>query len=88
VPYSLVPGKNRTPFLCRDPDDTLSSWYSSRMTDPLVHHGRHFGRTVYALCSVTTLVNNGILRTEELADHPEASLSHEYVSETHSYELH
>jgi hypothetical protein len=34
----------------------------SRGTDPLVHHGRHFGRTVHALCSISALLSNGILR--------------------------
>jgi hypothetical protein len=46
-------------------------------TDPLVHHGRHFGRTVHALCSVSALLNNGILRMGELADQPEDSFTHE-----------
>jgi len=47
------------------------------MTDPLVHHGRHFGRTVHALCRVHTLFTNGILREVELADQPEESFSNE-----------
>jgi hypothetical protein len=47
------------------------------MTDPLVHHGRHFGRTVHVLCCVHTLLTNGILREVELADEPEESFSKE-----------
>jgi hypothetical protein len=47
------------------------------MTDPLVHHGRHFGCTVHALCRVHTLLTNGILREVELADEPEESFSKE-----------
>ena len=35
-------------------------------SDPLVHHGRHFGRTVYAMCNVRLLITNGLLRLEEL----------------------
>lgn len=36
------------------------------MTDPLVHHGRHFCRTVHALCNVQALLNNGfILKADE-----------------------
>ncbi|KIM75190.1 hypothetical protein PILCRDRAFT_681578 [Piloderma croceum F 1598] len=46
-------------------------------TDPLVHHGRHFGRTVHALCSVSVLINNGILRMGELADQPDESFTQE-----------
>jgi len=33
--------------------------------DPLVHHGRHFGRTVYAMCNVRSLITNGVLRLQE-----------------------
>jgi hypothetical protein len=46
-------------------------------TDPLVHHGRHFGRTVHALCSVSALFINGILRIGELADREEETFTHE-----------
>lgn len=52
---------------------------SSCGTDPLVHHGRHFGRTVHALCTVQALLNNGLLRMGELADQSEESFSHESV---------
>jgi hypothetical protein len=46
-------------------------------TDPLVHHGRHFGRTVHALCTVSALLNNSILRMGELAEQPEETFTHE-----------
>jgi len=46
-------------------------------TDPLVHHGRHFGRTVHVMCSVNALINNGILRMGELRDQPEETFTHE-----------
>ncbi|KAF9238704.1 hypothetical protein BU15DRAFT_88319 [Melanogaster broomeanus] len=29
--------------------------------DPLVHHGRHFGRAVHAFCNVQTLIVNGLM---------------------------
>jgi len=48
-------------------------------SDPLVHHGRHFGRTVHALCTISALLNNGILRMVELADRAEETFTHEYV---------
>jgi hypothetical protein len=48
------------------------------VTDPLVHHGRHFGRTVHALCSVHVLLTNGILRMGERSDEPEESFTPEY----------
>ena len=48
-------------------------------TDPLVHHGRHFGRTVHGLCMVQTLLHNGLLRMGELADQPKETFSVECV---------
>ncbi|KAG1853247.1 hypothetical protein C8R48DRAFT_749662 [Suillus tomentosus] len=42
-------------------------WTSS---SPLVLHGRHFGRTVFALCNYPALLTAGILRLEELQDSP------------------
>jgi hypothetical protein len=35
---------------------------SRAATDPLVHHGRHFGRTVHTFCNINTLIANGLLR--------------------------
>ncbi|KAG1844984.1 hypothetical protein F4604DRAFT_1884361 [Suillus subluteus] len=37
-------------------------------SDPLVSHGRHFGRTVFALCNYPSLLVNGILQLEQLED--------------------
>lgn len=42
-----------------------------RTTDPLVHHGRHFGRSIHALCNMHALINNGIIRIGERAEDPE-----------------
>jgi len=56
-------------------------------TDPLVHHGHHFGRTVHALCRVHTLLTNGILRKGEYADKPEESFTHEERREYGVYRL-
>ncbi|KAG2141981.1 hypothetical protein DEU56DRAFT_734009 [Suillus clintonianus] len=39
-------------------------------SNPLVLHGRHFGRTVFALCNYSSLLTGGILRLEELQDSP------------------
>ncbi|KAH6872022.1 hypothetical protein BKA70DRAFT_1130313 [Coprinopsis sp. MPI-PUGE-AT-0042] len=35
-------------------------------TDPLVHHGRHFGRTIQAFCRVQTLIKNGLGRSIQM----------------------
>lgn len=56
----------------------LTSALSRCFTDPLVHHGRHFGRTIHAMCNFPTLINNGITRTVDQATAPDVSLSAEY----------
>jgi hypothetical protein len=50
-------------------------------SDPLVHSGRHFGRTVYAMCNVRLLITNSLLRLEESdgGEVLEESLTSEYV---------
>jgi hypothetical protein len=50
----------------------------SRPGDPLVHHGRHFGRTVHAMCNVNALICNGIGHMGE-EPVPEESLTDELV---------
>jgi hypothetical protein len=47
------------------------------VTDPLVHHGRHFARTVHALCNIQALMINGMLHIGELADLPAESFTAE-----------
>ncbi|KJA13355.1 hypothetical protein HYPSUDRAFT_151676 [Hypholoma sublateritium FD-334 SS-4] len=44
-----------------------------RSTDPLIHHGRHFGRSIYALCNVPALITNGIVRMA--SDDPDEDLT-------------
>ncbi|KAG2051253.1 hypothetical protein BDR06DRAFT_983656 [Suillus hirtellus] len=39
-------------------------------SDPLISHGRHFGRTVFALCNYPSLLTNGILRLEQMEETP------------------
>ena len=46
-----------------------------RTTVPLVHHGRHFGRSIHALCNVHALINNGIIRMGERSEEPEESFT-------------
>ena len=48
-------------------------------TDPLTHHGRHFGHTVHVLCTISALINNGVLRMGELAKNPKETFTHEYI---------
>jgi hypothetical protein len=49
----------------------------SCVADPLVHYGRHFARTVHALCNIQALLTNGLLRLGELADLPAESFTAE-----------
>jgi hypothetical protein len=65
---------------------TLSDFFSClsgirHSSDPLVHHGRHFGRTVYAMCNVRSLIRNTLLRLEESdgGEVSEESLTSEYI---------
>lgn len=73
----MVPERNRKQMFNTSYPDY--NHLCRRGTDPLVHHGRHFGRTVHALCSVNSLLTNGILRMGELVDQPENVFTHEYV---------
>lgn len=58
----------------------------SSTTDPLVHHGRHFCRTVHALCNIQALLTNGILRTVELAEAPQENFTAEELREHRVYQ--
>ncbi|KAG1889785.1 uncharacterized protein F5891DRAFT_965120 [Suillus fuscotomentosus] len=48
----------------------LSPRKKATSSNPLVLHGRHFGRTVFALCNYPALLTSGILRLEDLQDTP------------------
>ena len=56
---------------------SLLTSYTSSSTDPLVHNGRHFCRTVHAMCNMQTLLINGILRVGEQAEKPEEEFTAE-----------
>jgi hypothetical protein len=45
--------------------------------DPLVCHGRHFARTVSAMCHVRLLIKRGLRYLDELAVNPDEGLSTE-----------
>lgn len=44
-------------------------------SDPLIHHGRHFGRTVHAMSNVSALLNNAVVRLVEREENPDLILS-------------
>lgn len=45
------------------------------IANPLIHFGRHFGRTIHAFCNINALITNGLLRLGELADEPEEAFT-------------
>ncbi|KAH9930787.1 hypothetical protein B0H21DRAFT_699948 [Amylocystis lapponica] len=51
--------------------------YSRRHSDRFSHVGRHFGRTIHAMLSVTALVENELVREVELAVQPEGAVHRE-----------
>lgn len=55
-----VLGKNRT-LVTAFSLHALKLGCLSCITDPLVHYGRHFGRTEHALCHIRTLLKNGLM---------------------------
>jgi hypothetical protein len=69
------PGRNRKPYKPSTSRCRVMTALLSRTSDPLVHHGRHFGRTVHAMCNVSALVTNGILLMGQDSDVSEESLT-------------
>jgi hypothetical protein len=78
-PGALKVGPRKRPYANGSVLTAPTDKRRSSGADPLVHHGRHFGRTVHALCSVHALLNNGILRMGELEHHHEDEFTHEYA---------
>ena len=50
---------------------------ASHSGDPLIHHGRHFGRTVHAMCNVQLLILNSVERIAASEEVAEESLTFE-----------
>ncbi|KAG0703608.1 hypothetical protein DFH29DRAFT_874422, partial [Suillus ampliporus] len=77
---SSIPSKCGSSALQMGPRKKASS------SDPLVSHGRHFGRTVFTLCNYPSLLTNGILRLELLEDTPLEEFSAEERREHRVFE--
>ena len=71
--WNLAPGRDRKPFDIHGL--TLPEPFFRSVQDPLVHHGRHFGRVVHCFCNIQTLLTNGIALMGERADELEESLT-------------
>ena len=52
---------------------------ASRAGDPLIYHGRHFGRTVHAMCNVQVLLTQGVEHLASTEVVAEESLTLEYI---------
>ncbi|KAG2136453.1 hypothetical protein DEU56DRAFT_871539 [Suillus clintonianus] len=77
---SSIPAKRGSSALQMGPRKRAS------LSDPLVSHGRHFGRTVFALCNYPSLLTNGILRLEQMEDTPLEDFSAEERREHRVFE--
>jgi len=55
---------------------------ASCISDPLIGHGRHFGRTMHALCNIQVLLMNGVLRLGKQGNELEESFTAEYIQST------
>lgn len=80
---ALQLGPRKKPFVPLSVQRCLTSYLSlslcSCLTDPLVHHGRHFGRTVHALCSIRTLLQNGVRRITQPETEADLNLTPQYA---------
>lgn len=71
MPFNKGRGKKRTRS-CSPGFSMIESMFNSAISDPLVHHGRHFGRTIHAFCQVYTLITNGLIREMDILEPNEA----------------
>ena len=55
-----APGKCHMPFCLPSNFLTVHLFCTRTSQDPLVHHGRHFGRAVHAFCNMQMLIMNGL----------------------------
>jgi hypothetical protein len=77
MPFNWARGKSRE---CRSRYHmSVLNPRRSCVPDPLVHHGRHFGRTIHTMTNVQVLLTNGIIHMGELADQPEEAFTAQFV---------
>ncbi|KAH6887786.1 hypothetical protein BKA70DRAFT_1443450 [Coprinopsis sp. MPI-PUGE-AT-0042] len=50
-----------------EPGETDIPFGKRGHTDPLIHHGRHFGRTMHSFCRIYTLISDGLIRNDAIA---------------------
>lgn len=46
----------------------MNPFRKSSGADPLVHYGRHFGRTVHAMCSIHAVIVTGLIHAAKIAE--------------------
>ncbi|KAG2113277.1 hypothetical protein BD769DRAFT_1673813 [Suillus cothurnatus] len=83
---SNIPSKRGSSALRMGPRKSIDSTADSSTSDPLISHGRHFGRTVFTLCNYPSLLTNGILRLEQMEETPLEDFSADERREHHVFE--
>ncbi|KAH6906981.1 hypothetical protein BKA70DRAFT_1372276 [Coprinopsis sp. MPI-PUGE-AT-0042] len=58
TPRDAEPGPQLAQAASPESESALGLGPRKHQTDPLVHHGRHFGRTIQTFCRVQTLIKN------------------------------
>lgn len=72
-------GNDRKPLLISFINsDMVYPLFLRTAQDPLVHKGRHFGRTIFAFANVKSLIINGLNRLAD--DVPQDSLPLKYTT--------
>lgn len=74
----LQKGKHRESVIIYA-DYSTKLLFFSRAGDPLIHYGRHFGRTVHSMCNVQALITKGIEYLAEEEPVAEESLTFQFV---------
>ena len=77
MPSKLVLEKNRKSSPLWGFPELIS--LCSCISDPLVHHGQHFGHTLHAMFNVHVLITNSILCMGKLADQPKEAFTAESI---------
>ncbi|KAF6744217.1 hypothetical protein DFP72DRAFT_993460 [Ephemerocybe angulata] len=70
----------------RPPFEDFSKEFKQRRTDPLVHYGRHFGRSIRTFCRMQPLLRNCLGRTMQLERLPLTTLSCSEIREQAVYD--
>lgn len=74
-PNALELGPRKRPLVFPSSRYELELIFASTTQDPLVHHGRHFGRAVHTFCNIQTLITNGLVMMGDRSDEDPESVT-------------